>query len=129
MRQYFGRLERLTDKLAATREYQGRKVNHYVLGELYSDRVLRELEGLLDRADELARREDAQVGERIEFLRVGLEFTRVNRDAILAKHASRTGELTDKEALQAALDAREAFYQRLGLSWEINSPYLKFYGY
>lgn len=129
VKRYFAKLERLTSKLAATRTYQGRKVNHYVLAELYSDRVLEELGDLLDRAEQLAEGDDPRVAERIQFLRVGLDFTRVNRDAILAQHAAKVGKLAEKAALQAALDAREAFYQKLGLSWEINSPYLKFYGY
>ncbi len=128
VRQYFDALERLTDEIYESSEYLGRKKSTDVLAGFYTDEFLAECQGYLDGARERAAGDDTILA-RIDFLQTAIDYARANRDYRLARAAVRAGDATQKEALTQAQEALEAFYQDLGISWAINSPYLKFYGF
>ena len=128
VRAYFDALEAVTDRIYEDSAYLGRKDNLEVLAGYYDDATLAGLQAHLDAAREAAAG-DATVLARIEFLRVAPTYAALNRDYILARRAVRSGDTEMRDAMEAAAAAREAFYQRLGLSWALNSAYLKFYGF
>ncbi len=128
VRQYFDALERLTDQVYESSEYFGRKKSTELLAGYYTDEFLAELQGHLDAAREKAAADEAILA-RIDFLQTAIDYARVHRDYRLARAAVRAGDETQKEAMEAGQEALEAFYQDLGISWAINSPYLKFYGF
>jgi len=128
VRKYFALLEDLTAGVANTGRYQGRKENHEFLARQYSDGFLERCRGLLDGARTLAGPDD-QIRRRIEFLEKGVEYARIRRDWATARAAVGGGDRDARARLRAATNARDAWYQRLGLSWAINAPRLQFYGY
>jgi len=129
VRAYFDALEALTDRIFEDSEYLGRKTNLWRLAEYYDDATLAELQGHLDAARQAAGGDEAILA-RLDFLQVGIDYARLNRDYLLARHAVRDeGDATRQEAMEAAAQAREEYYQQLGLTWAINSAYLKFYGF
>ncbi|MGI5819637.1 MAG: DUF4838 domain-containing protein [Armatimonadota bacterium] len=125
---YFDALEAVTGRIHEDSAFLGRRENNEVLAAYYDDETLAGLQAHLDAAREAAA-DDATVLERIDFLQVAVDYARVNRDFVLARHAVRSGEADRREEMEAAELAREQFYQRVGLSWAINSAYLKFYGF
>lgn len=130
VRQYFDRVEKLCDDLAAGNQYQGYKATQPLLARQFGDAVLAELNGYLDEAKKLAAG-DERVGQRVAFLRIGIDYARVNRDVVLAKEARDKGE-GDKAALGAAYEAAMAkkldYLKSLGYNWGVNGAYLLFYG-
>ncbi len=129
VRAYFDALEAITDRIFEDSRYLGRKTNHWVLGEYFDDGTLARLQAHLDAA-RAAAGDDATILARIDFLQVGIDYARLNRDYLLARHAVRDeGDATRQEAMAAAAQAREDYYQQLGLTWALNSAYLKFYGF
>ena len=60
---------------------------------------------------------------------LGLAYGKINRDWRLLQVAVRAGEGDKQVAYKAATEAKERFFQDLGISWAINTPYLKFYGF
>jgi len=128
VRAYFDALEAVTDQVYEDSAYIGRKQNLEVLAAYYDDETLAGLQAHLDAA-RAAAAGDATVLERVDFLQVAVDYARVNRDFILARHAVRSGETDRRDEMEAAEQAREDFYQQVGLSWAINSAYLKFYGF
>ncbi len=128
IRAYFDALEALTDRVHEESFYEGRKVNLHDLAARYTDEFLAELQGHLDAARDAAAGDETILG-RIDFLQIAVDYARLNRDYLVARHAFREGDAGQREAMEAAGKAREAFYQRLGHTWALNIPYLKFYGF
>ncbi|MGM0492293.1 MAG: DUF4838 domain-containing protein [Armatimonadota bacterium] len=128
VRAYFDALEAVTDQVYEDSAYIGRKQNPEVLAAYYDDETLATLGAHLDAARASAA-DDETILARIDFLEVSVDYARVNRDFILARHAVRSGEADRRDEMEAAEQAREDFYQQVGLSWAINSAYLKFYGF
>jgi hypothetical protein len=130
VRRYFDALEKMADKLAATSEYRGYKANQGLLAAQFTDAFLGELNGTLDEAKKLAGA-DEKIKQRVEFLRIGVDYARVNRDFVLTKDAARAGQgdkATLEAAHKAAAEAKLDYMKSLGLNWGINSAYLMFYG-
>jgi hypothetical protein len=162
VREYFRAIEDMTDRLAKSNEYQDRRRTPYGLGPCYTDDLLKKCGALLDDAVRKAG-DDATVRQRVEFLRVGLDYARIRRDLDLAKatveaanpkkpavdlkddlqdaearkkaEAAATPKVDAETGRQAAKRAKElqaemdAFYQKIGFTWALNPPYLKFYGH
>ena len=130
VRQYLDAVERVCDKLAASNQYEGYKAHQGLLAAQFSDAFLAELNGYLDAAQKLAGA-DEKIKQRVDFLRIGVNYAKVNRDFVLARDALKAGE-GDKAALeaayQAAADAKLEYMKSQGLNWGINSAYLMFYG-
>ncbi|MBU0608828.1 MAG: DUF4838 domain-containing protein [Armatimonadetes bacterium] len=130
VRQYLDAVERVCDKLAASNQYEGYKATQGLLAMQFSDAFLAELNGYLDEAQKLAGA-DEKIKQRVDFLRVGVNYAKVNRDFVLARDALKAGQ-GDKAALEAAYkaagDAKLQYMKSLGLNWGINSAYLMFYG-
>ncbi|MGD9497801.1 MAG: DUF4838 domain-containing protein [Armatimonadota bacterium] len=127
VRAYFDALEAITTRVHEDSAYTGRDTSH-VLAGYFDDETLAELQAHLDAA-RAAVAGDATILARIDFLQVGIDYARVNRDVFLAKAAVDAGDATRRDALEAAVQAREDYYQQLGLTWALNAPYLKFYGF
>ncbi|NSW54648.1 MAG: DUF4838 domain-containing protein [Armatimonadetes bacterium] len=127
VREYFGQLERIIDNLALENRYDGRKGDMTILPSCYPDSVLSELQGHLDRARSLAAG-DETILQRIDFLQTGLDFTRLNRDRRMALGLLRAGK-GDQQTYEKAHAALEAYYQKMGITWAVNSPWMKFYGF
>ncbi len=128
VRAYFDALEAVTNRIYEDSAYLGRRENLEVLAGYYDDETLGALHAHLDAARDAAAG-DATILARIEFLRVAPTYAALNRDFILARHAVRSGDAEMRDEMEAAEAAREEFYQRVGLSWALNSAYLKFYGF
>jgi len=128
VRQYFDAFERLTDQLYASNTYGGRRESTEVLAEFYTDEFLAEVQGHLEAARAKVAG-DETIRARVDFLQTAIDYARVNRDYRLARARVRAGDATQRDVMDAAQQALEAFYQELGISWAINSPYLKFYGF
>lgn len=129
VRAYFDALETITDRVSEDASYEGRKANPEVLAAFYDDETLAELQAHLDAARAAAAGDEAILA-RIDFLQVAPDYARVNRDYFLARFAAQqSGERADRDKMRAAEQAREDFYQQVGLSWAINSAYLKYYGF
>lgn len=126
--QYFLALERKTDEIYHSSSYAGRKDTPEVIAAFYTDEFLNECQGYLDAARQKAAG-DQTVLARIDFLQPAVTYARLNRDWRLAQAAVRAGEEGARERYQAAEAAKEKFFQELGISWSINTPYLKFYGF
>lgn len=130
VRAYMDALEQMADKLAATNEYKGYKANQELLAAQFTDAFLAELNGYLDEAKKLAG-DDEKIKQRVEFLRIGVDYAKVNRDYFLTRAALKAGE-GDKAQLEAAAraaaEAKLNYMKSLGLNWGINSAYLMFYG-
>ena len=127
VRAYFDALEAITTRVHEDSAYAGRATSHVIAG-YFDDDTLAALQAHLDAA-RAAAGDDATILARIDFLQVGIDYARVNRDVFLAKAAVDAGDATQRAALDAAVQAREDYYQQLGLSWALNSAYLKFYGF
>lgn len=125
---YFLAIERKTDEIFEASTFMGRKVGQQVIAEFYTDEFLTEAQGHLDAARVKAAG-DATVLARIDFLQAPIDYARLNRDWRLLQVAVRAGEGDKQDAYKAATEAKEAFFQDLGISWAINTPYLKFYGF
>jgi hypothetical protein len=128
VRAYFDGVEAITSRIFADSAFYGLKENMEVLAGYYDDETLAGLQAHLDAAREAAAGAP-EILARIDFLQVGPDYARLNRDYYLARYAVRSGDATQRDALAAAEQAREDFYQQVGLSWAINSAYLKFYGF
>jgi len=128
VRAYFDELEAVTTTIYEDSIYEGRKKSTGALAAYYDDETLAGLQAHLDAARDAAA-DDATILARIDFLQVAPDYARLNRDYYLARAAVQAGDATQRDALTAAQEAREAFYQQVGLSWAINSAYLKFYGF
>jgi len=128
VKRYFAALEELTNKVAATNEYGGRKSNPDFFMGHYTDEFLGRCQALLDEGKRLAT-DDPQALKRLAFLEIGVKFARLNRNAVVARAAFRSGETKDAKPSAEAAAARDAFYKQIGLTWALNSPYLKFYGF
>ncbi len=126
VQQYFAALEGLIDQVAQEGKYEGRRKSE-PLAQKYTDEFLRARQAELDHARKLAGN-DRQVLDRIAFLEVGLNYTRLNRDRVLARAALRAGTGT-REAYEQADRALTEFYQQIGITWALNSGYLRFYGF
>ena len=72
---------------------------------------------------------DETILARIDFLQQAVTYARLNRDWLLLLTAVRAGETDKRDAYEAAARAKEQFFHDLGISWAINTPYLKFYGF
>jgi hypothetical protein len=128
IREYFAHVEKMTTELAQSNAYQGRRENPEALAERYSNAFLARSRALLDEADRKAGG-DETVRQRIAFLRTAVDYARIRRDWTLARAAGRAGD-RDAEQRARTLEAeKEAWYQRLGISWTLNVPYLRFYGF
>jgi hypothetical protein len=65
----------------------------------------------------------------VEFLRIGVDYARVNRNVVLAKAAlDKGGDANLKQAYEAALAAKLEYMKSLGCNWGLNSAYMLFYG-
>jgi len=130
VRQYLDAVERVCDKLAASNQYEGYRINQGLLAAQFSDPFLAELNGYLDAAAKLAG-DDETIKRRVDFLRLGVGYARVNRDFVLTGDALKAGE-GDKAALEAAYkvaaEAKLNYMKSQGLTWGLNSAYLMFYG-
>lgn len=126
--QYFLAMERKTDEIYASSSYAGRKDSPEVIAAFYTDAFLDECQGYLDAARQKAAG-DETILARIEFLQPAVTYARLHREWRLALAAQRAGEEGAKERYQTAEAAKEQFFQDLGISWAINTPYLKFYGF
>jgi hypothetical protein len=80
VKQYFLRIEELTDEIAVKHRHVSRWRDIDVMVP-YTREVLTELDGLLTRAERLARGDDVVV-KRLRFLRRGLAWTDIQRQAI-----------------------------------------------
>jgi len=127
VRDYFDTLEAIVDRIALDNKHLGRKKTPEVPPSYYTDEVLGQLQKHLEAAEELAAG-DETIRARVEFLRTGLTYTRLNRDRMLALTALRRRE-GDRETYERAHDALEDYYRQMGITWAVNSPYLKFYGF
>jgi hypothetical protein len=127
VRAYFDQLETIIDNLALENRYEGRGGDMTILPSCYPDSVMAELQGRLDRARTLAG-DDATILQRIDFLQTGLDFTRLNRDRRMALGLLRAGK-GDQQTYERAHAALEAYYQEMGITWAVNSPWMKFYGF
>lgn len=128
VRAFFDGIEAITTRVREDSEYLGRKTNPERLAAYYDEDTLAGLQASLDAA-RAAAADDETILKRIDFLQVAIDYARLNRDVLLAKAAVRAGDATQRDALNAAIQAREDYYQQLGLTWAINSAYLKFYGF
>jgi len=130
MRAYFADLEQMTDALAKSSEYEGRKKSPKdVLVKWYSDAFLAKLQAHLDEAKRLAAG-DADALARIAFLDTAVRYAPLRRDWALAVEANRANPTKEGQAkVKDTLARKEAFYQQLSISWTLNVPYLKFNGF
>lgn len=126
--QYFEALERLTEAAHESSSYVGWKDSSAELAAFYTDSFLDECAGYLQAARSKAG-SDATILARIDFLQTGLDYTRLNRDCVLARATGRTGDATARERAKAAEQARRRFYQQLGFSKAVNSPLMKVFGF
>ena len=90
MRRYWDRLEKLTDSVRVKTDSSSKKAGHdHVLSfhdrvpDIYTDRLLGELRGILDEARRKAV-DRPDVVKRIDFAGVGLEYAEIQRNALLA---------------------------------------------
>jgi hypothetical protein len=126
---YFTALEKMTDELAQSNEYEDRKATMDVLVKRYTDEFLAQLHGHLDEGKRLAAG-DAEILARIQFLETGIRYAPLRRDWTLAVGEQRANPTKAGAAkVKETLERKEAFYQQLGISWALNVPYLKFYGF
>jgi len=126
--QYFLAMERKTDEIYASSTYAGRKDSPEAIAAFYTDEFLDECQAHLDAARQHAEGDETTLA-RIDFLQPAVTYARLNRDWRLALTAHRAGEEGARERYEAANQAKEQFFQDLGISWAINTPYLKFYGF
>ena len=124
---YFRQLEDMTTDLANSNEYEGRKKNPEALAQCYTDEFLANCHALLDEADHKA--DDETVRQRIAFLRKALEYARIRRDWTLARAQARQDDREAAQRVKSIEAERDAWYQKLGISWALNAAYLRFYGY
>lgn len=127
IREYFDRLEKLIDRVALEGADQGRRDTPEVLPGYYTDEFLAGCRECLEHARELAAG-DETILARIAFLETGLDYTRLNRDRILTRAALRAGT-GDRAAAEEAQKALDDYYRRMGITWAVNSAYLRFYGF
>ncbi len=130
IRHYFDTLEQMDDKLAASETYLGWWKYTPVLARQFTDEFLARLTGYLDEASTAAG-SDEKIKKRVEFLRVGVDYARVNRDYLLAKDAvakRRGNPQKAKQALAAATEAKLNYLRQLGITWALNPGYLSLYG-
>ena len=125
---YFRKIEAMTTELARSNAYAGRKKTPQVLAACYSDEFLGECRSLLDEA---ARRAagDELVLLRVAFLRKAIEYARIRRDWTPLRLAAWKGDAQARRQLKTIEAERDRWYQQLGISWALNAPYLRFYGY
>ncbi|MEN6403491.1 MAG: DUF4838 domain-containing protein [Armatimonadia bacterium] len=130
VKKYHEALEQMSDKLAASNKYEGYRANQELLAGQFTDEFLAQLNGYLDEAKRLAGA-DEKLCKRVEFLRIAVDFAKLNRDWVLAKAAEKAGE-GDKKALREAREKAEAakleYLKGLGPNMGINGAYLMFYG-
>jgi len=130
VKKYHEALEQMADKLAASNKYEGYRVNQELLAGQFTDEFLAQLNGYLDEAKKLAGA-DEKIAKRVEFLRIAVDFAKLNRDWTLARVAEKAGE-GDKKALREAREKAEAakleYLKGLGPNVGINGAYLLFYG-
>jgi hypothetical protein len=126
---YFADLEQMTDDLAKSNEYIDQRKTKEALAKRYTDDFLAKLQAHLDEAKRLAAG-DADALARIGFLETAVRYAPLRRDWTLAVAANRANPNPEAAAKVKETEARkEAFYQQLGISWALNAPYLKFYGF
>jgi hypothetical protein len=125
---YFLAIERKTDEIYEASTYIGRKQSESVMAAFYTDEFLDQCQGYLDAARVKAAG-DETILARIDFLQAPIDYARLNRDWRLMQMAVRAGDGDKQKAYEAATEAKERFFQDLGISWAINTPYLKFYGF
>lgn len=128
VREYFRHLEEMTDNLAMSNTYGGRKKNPVALAQPYTDEFLAKCRVLLDEAVSRAG-ENEIVQQRIDFLRKAVEYARLRRDWTLAKAKASQGDREAAKHLQTIEAERDAWYRKLGISWVLNAAYLRYYGY
>ncbi len=121
-------LERKTDEIYDASTFVNRKESQAVIAEFYTDEFLDECQGYLDAARAKAAG-DETILARIDFLQPAVTYARLNRDWRLSRTAFRGGDAEMKATYEAAELAKEEFFRELGMSWSINSAYLKFYGF
>ncbi len=119
VRRWFEELERISDAIAA----ENRRPDADTVARHYSDAALARLSGLLDEAAQAAGA-DAQVADRIRFLRQGLDYAPICRDYLVTKAAAEAGNKWDRRRHTAAAVRRTLFFGRLGPTRVIHAPWL-----
>jgi len=114
IKQYLIRVEQLTDKTATgrTEEVDGKRKRDVT--EPYTPKVIEELEGILETAGQAAR-DDPDVRRRIEFLRVGLEFTKLQAKIYRLLRLAQQRRLSAEEQITAGwlLDRKWLMMRRI----------------
>ena len=126
VRAYHARLEALRDTMSRERLADKRK-RLTLMPDVYTPALLAELDTIMARAKAAAAGDpDPRARERVAFLALGLEYTRLQR-AVLAlnREFGRTGEKLPE--LIAAVRARERFFRDLKTPWAVNVPRLKYW--
>ena len=100
VREYFARIERLTDQIAATTEAGSMRDVDVTMP--FTPEMISELRGLLDQAEETAAGDDAVLA-RIAFVRRGLDFTDLQARAY---RFLRDEGAADREAARRVLDRK-----------------------
>ena len=121
IRAYFDALEKMTDRVARTRQFHWNRVRPLL--NAYSDDFLGKLRGILDEARQLAG-DDPVIRRRIDFLEIGVRYTEVQRDALLAIGAARKGGEAERKKRDEAVAVRSRFYTKIGATWAVNLPYV-----
>lgn len=121
MQEYFDRLERLTNKIAAeTRQDSARRggdVN--ALTDCYTDEVLGDLQRCVQQALTAIGSGDPAAAERVRMVATGLEYTGKTRDLLAAAAAVRDGN-SDRAQFERVKADVMAFYRTLALSWAVS---------
>jgi len=128
VRDYFRCLEDMTADLANSNTYRNRKKDQIAIARHYSDESLAKCHALLDKAVLEAGDNDV-VKERIAFLRKPLEYARIRRDCTITRELAREGDREASRRLREFEAERMEWYQKLGISWALNVPCLRFYRY
>ncbi len=124
MKQYYARLEKFTDQIAAEDKYQGDttlnvRVNGSTLAGYYSDSLLDELRAMTDNARAAIGSSDPRASARVDLVRAGLDYVPHVRNLILAAAAVREGRSTEA-TFKTILANENAYFATMALSWSVS---------
>jgi hypothetical protein len=121
MKDYYRRLETLTDRLAAhpPLDPARRGADYRRLTDAYTDAVLADLQACVDRAVTAIGAGDPAARQRAGMVTTGLEYTRKTRDLLAAAAAVRERR-SDRAQFEKVNAEVLAYYRALALSWAVS---------
>jgi len=121
MKEYYRRLEQLTDEIAAQprQDPTRRGADLNALTDRFTEAALAELEGCVQQALAAIGSSDPAAAERVRMVGAGLEYARRTRELLAAAAAVRDGK-SDRGRFEKVKAETLAFYQTLALSWAVS---------